>query len=788
MRGILLALLLLTPSLLAPPPAFAQTAMPSVAAHQTAAKPATAAAATTTPAKATASAIIPGSPLAALTGATPAPAPAAAPDPFGTDSFGLSIIDRVTNDAQTTIGEFAAAVRRSTELTPVTQWLHGFGTDASRRQKLSDAVMGLILVILPALIAEAIIRFVLLRPREKLAAYALTRRKIDFPDLAEAEAIEAAEQGDIEPHPRRVSAIAWLRRLSLALIWVLLALLPILAFAGTAGGLLATAIIATKSTRQIITAAGNAYLFWRFSSEILRFLFAPRSPELRLIHTTDKRANWVVRAVSIFVITIAAGIFAVVSAEILGLSHDGALVIGRLIALAAHIEVAVFIWQSRHIVARWIRGKPNDATIAFGIRPRLAAIWHFIALFYVLALWVAYAGGIHNAFGVLLRIVLVFVGALIAARLVWLGFTTLLDHALDDSEEAARPHPTLRARVRAYRGLVKFVARIVILAVVLVFMVQGWGINIVPWLMSDALSRSLLHAAIAIIVTIALALTLWELANGLINSRIDSLSSAGKARQASRLRTLLPMIKATIGVILFLTAALICLSQIGVNLVPLLAVSGVAGIAIGFGSQKLVQDIITGLFLLLEDAMQVGDTVTLASMSGTVERLSIRTIRLRGGDGSINIIPFSAVTTVTNQTRDFGIAQISVQVAYDEDLDHVMKVLTDIGKQMRAEPQWGALMRDDLQIFGLDQFGASALVITGQIRTGPGQLWPVRREFYARVKARFEAENIEIPYTYLPPAPPRPAPTPVGEGSEVTKQGQGALPPGPPAKAPPLQS
>jgi small conductance mechanosensitive channel len=212
------------------------------------------------------------------------------------------------------------------------------------------------------------------------------------------------------------------------------------------------------------------------------------------------------------------------------------------------------------------------------------------------------------------------------------------------------------------------------------------------------------------------------------------------------LRTLLPMLKATLGVTIFLTAGLICLSKIGVNAAPLLAGAGVLGIAIGFGSQKLVQDVITGLFLLLEDAMQVGDVVALAGMTGTVERLSIRTIRLRGGDGSTNIIPFSAVTTVTNMTRDFGYAQISINVGYQENLDRAFAVLTDIARTMRAEPAWAAMIRDDLQLFGLDQFGANGLVVTGQIRTGPGQHWAVRREFYGRVQKRFAAEGIEISY------------------------------------------
>jgi small conductance mechanosensitive channel len=767
--------LLLLAFILIAAPALAQT---TLAVHQ--APPAKAA---VTPAKATASAIIPGSPLAALTGAAPA-TPAAGPDPFGTDHLGLSILGEVTDDARTTIGDFAEAIRRSTQLTPVIEWLHGFATAPNRRASFADAVMGLILVILPALAAEAIMRFALIRPRENLTRYALARRKLDVPE--EQDGLDKAEIGDVEERPRRVSAIAWLRRLGLALTYIFLALLPILGFALTTGTLLATTLVATRSTRLIVTGAGNAYLFWRFGSEILRFLFAPNAPDLRLIHTTDRRARWLVNTFAAALITIAAGAFTITSAEVLGLSHDGALVLARLVALAVHIEVAVLIWQSRHIVAGWIRGRPNEAKIAFGIRPRLAGAWHYIALFYVLALWIAYAAGVQNAFGVLLRVVLVFIGAMISARLIWFGITTGLDRLLGEAEEETRPHPTLRARIRAYISLLKLTIRTVITLIILALMLQGWGFDILPWLLADPLSRSLIHAFIAIIITVAIALTLWELSKFLINARIDNLTAQSKLRQASRLRTLLPMLNASIGVAIFLTAALICLSQIGVNLVPLLAVSGVAGIAIGFGSQKLVQDIITGLFLLLEDAMQVGDTVTLASMSGTVENLSIRTIRLRGGDGSINIIPFSAVTTVTNMTRDFGYAQISITVGYKEDLDHVTAVLMDIAKQMRAEPQWGAQMRDDLQLFGLDAFGDYGLILLGQIRTGPGQHWSVRREFYGRVQKRFAAEGIQIPYNHqalsLDAAGLR------GALGEESKQGQGGVAPlDPPLRAQPLE-
>ncbi len=143
------------------------------------------------------------------------------------------------------------------------------------------------------------------------------------------------------------------------------------------------------------------------------------------------------------------------------------------------------------------------------------------------------------------------------------------------------------------------------------------------------------------------------------------------------------MLRAVLGGIIVTLVALTVLSQIGVNIAPLLAGAGIVGVAIGFGSQKLVQDVITGIFLLLENAMQVGDAVTLAGVSGNVETLSIRTIRLRAGDGSLHIIPFSSVTMVNNTNRGLGNAAVSVTVAIREDTDAVGEVLKTIVAEMR---------------------------------------------------------------------------------------------------------
>src|SRR5262249_2159430 len=148
---------------------------------------------------------------------------------------------------------------------------------------------------------------------------------------------------------------------------------------------------------------------------------------------------------------------------------------------------------------------------------------------------------------------------------------------------------------------------------------------------------------------------------------------------------------------------------------PLLAGAGIIGIAIGFGSQKLVQDLITGLFLLLENAVQVGDAVTVSGLSGVVENLSIRTIRLRAGDGSVHIIPFSSVTSVTNPNRGIGNAAISVNVDYKEDTDRVGEVLKEIVAQMRADQRFKHMIRGDLDLWGVDKVDASMVTLMGQI-------------------------------------------------------------------------
>jgi small conductance mechanosensitive channel len=690
------------------------------------------------------SAIIPGSPLAALTGAPP-PAPnEKVTAPFGTDSLGFSITSVLGKEAAGTFHQFISAVDQSTRLTPIISWLEGFSTHPARQANAVSIGLALLFALLPALVVDAIIRFALRRPAALCAKYALPRRHEFLPE-ADTQGLVDAEAGETEKRPsRRVSVLAWLRRAIFALLSFGLALLPLAGFALCLQLIISSGVPSTRAANLAVIGVGNAYLVGRASVEFLRLLLAPSAPGLRLIIMPSGRATSLMRRGVVLAATGFFGYCLASIAVILGLSQDGTNVLIRLIALIINVEIAVAIWQSRHLVGSWIAGSPEATGSIAGFRRRLGDIGHYALMFYVLALWIAWVGGVHNAFGVLLRVVLVLVAALAIGRWAWIGSSLALERLFPDA--TALQHPTFFSRARTYNPLLRSFLRGAIGALVVLLILQGWGVNAFGWLLNNPLSRSLLGALVSIVITIAVALALWEFANHQLNGRIERLVAIGRLHQASRLRTLTPILRAAIGVLISIVAGFICLSKIGVNAAPLFAGAGVVGIAVGFGSQKLVQDIITGLFLLLEDAMQVGDVVSLAGLSGTVERLSVRTIRLRGGDGSVNIIPFSSVSTVTNMTREFGYAQIAVTVAYKENLERVNAVLADIARTMRAEPAWGAKMRDDLQIFGLDEFGALGFTITGQIRTGPGQHWGVRREFYGRVQKRFAEEGIEIPY------------------------------------------
>jgi len=216
-----------------------------------------------------------------------------------------------------------------------------------------------------------------------------------------------------------------------------------------------------------------------------------------------------------------------------------------------------------------------------------------------------------------------------------------------------------------------------------------------------------------------------------------------------RLNTLEQVFRYIILVVVTLVTAMLVLSEVGISIAPILAAAGVLGIAIGFGAQSLVKDYFTGLFLLLENQIRQGDVVEVAGKGGLVEEMTLRYIRLRDYEGSVHYIPNGHVDTVTNRSRGFAYAVIDVGVAYREDVDEIYGLMREVATGLRADPELGGKIVDDLEIAGVDQWGDSAVVIRCRFKVMPLEQWGVRREFLYRLKKAFDAAGVEIPFPHL---------------------------------------
>jgi small conductance mechanosensitive channel len=195
--------------------------------------------------------------------------------------------------------------------------------------------------------------------------------------------------------------------------------------------------------------------------------------------------------------------------------------------------------------------------------------------------------------------------------------------------------------------------------------------------------------------------------------------------------------------VLVFVAALEILSLLGLNLGPMLASAGIAGLAIGFGAQTLVHDFINGFFILLENQYDIGDTVRIAGVKGTVEKMSLRMTVLRDEDGTVHLVPNSAVQIVSNTTRDWAQFALRVTVAYSEASDRIIKLLKEVGEEIRHDPDYEADIVSDIQVPGIDRVGSGEAEYLMLIKTRPGKQYPVSREMRRRIKACFEKNNIQ---------------------------------------------
>ena len=652
------------------------------------------------------------------------------------DSLGAQMLIQVSEWINAASDNVQTAVRTITHFPLLLRWVEETANDPYARDRLFDSAWKLLVVFCFALMLEWLAQRGVRWPMTALENLADGVRRNQRDRAASA----GSAPGD-GAHLDRTWRL--LQRLPLAVARLLLDFIPMVVFAAAGHVLLGTPLGTPVATRLVILALVNAYVICRLIMCITRMLVLPGGQPFRLLELPDETAAYIEIWVKRIAVVAVFGIATAEVARLLGLHRAGYTSLVRIVMLIVHLFVVIILLQCRRTVADWIRApEPRGAFAA--LRNRLADLWHVAAIFIVMALWVVWAMRVQNGYGLVLQYFLATLAVVVAARLVSVIVLGGLDRIFRINPELAARFPTLEARANRYYPALRGVVFGVIGIVTVLVLLEVWGIDALRWFETGQVGSRLLSSVVTILVASAIALVIWEIANSAIDRHLAQLSREARYSRMARLRTLLPMLRTALLIAIVTVVGLTALSEIGVNIAPLLAGAGIVGVAIGFGSQKLVQDVITGLFLLLENAMQVGDFVTVSGLSGKVENLSIRSIRLRASDGSVHIIPFSAVTSVTNTNRGIGNASVSVNVAYKEDTDRVSEVLKDIAAEMRQDPDFKSLIRGDLALWGIDKIDAGMVSILGQIECTDAGRWNVQREFNRRMKKRFQELDIEI--------------------------------------------
>lgn len=676
-------------------------------------------------AEATPPAAPPAAAPAAPAAAAPAPAKPEADPLIAPNTVGAQLLAGLSGRVAGLSDSLGASIRTMADLPALWAATANLLRDPVALTRLTDAAWKLLLLLGIGLLAEWLVVRAVTRPRRWLDAAA---------------------------PPPNGTPWTWLKRVPLVLGRLLLDLLPITGFGLAVYGLFGL-LQPLPTTRLVGLMMANAYLAARTAFALARMFLSPGSNHLRLIPSSDEAARAGIRWLRRLMLVGVGGYTLAEAGLLLGLPWSAYDAIINLTLLIISLMLAHLVLQQREAVATFLQAAPlppgEQATgtrlMLRATRDQLAEIWHVVVILWLVASWVIWALAVENGIRHLLVGTVLTVLIAAGAKALDEAIGWAMDRVLHPGPEMARRFPGLAARAAQYVPLLKSIVSTVLGIGAVILLLETWGFNSLAWFEQGTLGRRLVDTLLSIASTLVIALVVWEAANSAIQRRLTRIARDSHAARSARVRTLLPMLRTVLGAVILVVVVLNALAQLGLNVAPLLAGAGVVGLAIGFGSQTLVRDVITGIFLLLEDAVAVGDVVTLGGLTGVVENLSIRSIKLRATDGSVHIVPFSAVTTVTNQTRDFAFAVLDVTVAYTEDTDAVVQALKEIGAEIRAEAKWKPLIRDDIDVWGVDKLADNGVIIRARVKTEPSSRWPVVREFNRRIKIQFAEKGIVIP-------------------------------------------
>lgn len=433
------------------------------------------------------------------------------------------------------------------------------------------------------------------------------------------------------------------------------------------------------------------------------------------------------------------------------LGWDVAAVLTFLVDLTLGIVAVLFIIYRRRGVQRLLSRRPTGhkeekTKLHKVIAEQLAANWHLLGLLIVgghlISRLIGVGGGSFIGRAMLTVGVIVVISAI--AYAISGGFARLA--GVLHNGKGGLP----RRLVWRYLGLARQALRVVATLLIMVVGLRIWGVDAVAWV-SGGIGLAIARPILSIAAVLLVAWLVWATVDTAVDFALLPRENTSRARDHStRVRTLLPLLRNFAFVVLVVLTVISILSNLGVNVALLLGGVSIFGVALGFGSQQLVQDVITGLFMLFEDTIAIGDTIDTGDRNGTVESLTIRTVRIRDGEGALHTIPFSQIKALKNRSRGLGVYTVKVVVGYDASLDRVMEVMKEVGQSLRDDPAFAPDMLTGLEIWGVDQFTPDGITIMGGLKTRALKQWGVGRAFNLRLKQRFDQEGILL-------TPPRPS-------------------------------
>jgi len=508
----------------------------------------------------------------------------------------------------------------------------------------------------------------------------------------------------------------------------------------------------------------------------VRQIASPAELNLRLVSVTDAVARQIMAWSMVLAASLVLPLPLIEIATDFGVDSEtdfllrvifGAIFVGFLIALVISL---------RDYGAKLIVGSDTESG---SIRQGLARIWWMLAIVYILLIWFMSVGkraatgdsSLVPGLGSLLLFVLI---PYLDMGLRWIitryfkeedqamqveetgdaGSSDAIPstESLVETDQSEVTEETRDDMTPGYVSVALRYARVLMVLALLTIFVRLWEID-VKALSATVVGERFAAALFDISLTVLLTWALWGVIRISIERKlIDEKGSVDEGEEVSdggglggtRVETILPIVRFFIRITLITMAVMVSLSALGVNIGPLIAGAGVVGIAIGFGAQSLVRDIVSGLFYLIDDAFRIGEYVMIDQTRGTVERISIRSFQLRHHNGPVHTIPYGEIRSLTNYSRDWAIMKFELRIPYEADIELVRKLIKKVGAEMFEDPVAGADMLEPLKSQGVNRMDDSALIIRCKFTAVPGKQFMIRREAFARIQKAFEEKGIHF--------------------------------------------